>query len=578
MEFAASESLVREALCRIDPPPAGPLTARSRLPRRLTRARPARESSPRATPRCTQSASPAAAAAPAAVGAAASARDGRGREPGAAAGAGRLRGRRRRRRRRGLGRRGRGSRRAAPDEASVRPPDPAQRIRLVEMEIPSFAERFPFAPDSPVQERRARPSTIIPGAVGQAPTSRSRGGPRRPVRAGGGAARTRRYPVCGRPSTRFAVRLRRRPRSQLRVHAADAAEKTNKLRRSYAPPRPRAAMKIAALARPPSPSSVAIAGARRSRGLGDGGGRPPVLRHPPAAPRGAAPRRRTAPGRRVAASTDARIGSRRRGRGAPSCGVGTRPQHRRVGRAPRVRAPAKSVCPCGRPGKSVAFGHRPGAEIAQHAVAQSRLSGPAPRRGLSALRRAARLRRNRARIWVGRAGAQQQRDASWAAAATGDCATSRGVTMATGQGARLGRHVEPPWRSRTSRRCGACQRGSCKKRGPEPTCGSAAPDAVVAVDAGARCVPWQAAHGRASARRRAARARPKPDGAGRSRRSRHSSLLEARSEPAACRAARWSCPPVCVARVCVCAAPRIERFPAQQRRATALAPNEPAEA
>ena len=58
---------------------------------------------------------------------------------------------------------------AAPDE-SIRPPDPVQRMRLVEMEIPSFAERFPFAPDSPVQERRARPSTAGPGAVGRAPT------------------------------------------------------------------------------------------------------------------------------------------------------------------------------------------------------------------------------------------------------------------------------------------------------------------------------------------------------------------------------------------------------------------------
>ena len=58
-----------------------------------------------------------------------------------------------------------------PDEASVRPPDPAQRMRLVEMEIPSFAERFPFAPDSPVQEQRAaRPSTAGPGAAGRAPT------------------------------------------------------------------------------------------------------------------------------------------------------------------------------------------------------------------------------------------------------------------------------------------------------------------------------------------------------------------------------------------------------------------------
>ena len=59
---------------------------------------------------------------------------------------------------------------AAPDEESVRPPDPAQRMRLVEMEIPSFAERFPFAPDSPVQERRARPSTAGPGAASRAPT------------------------------------------------------------------------------------------------------------------------------------------------------------------------------------------------------------------------------------------------------------------------------------------------------------------------------------------------------------------------------------------------------------------------
>ena len=46
--FAASESLVREALCgRIDPPPAGPLTARSQLSEATTARAPSRESSPR---------------------------------------------------------------------------------------------------------------------------------------------------------------------------------------------------------------------------------------------------------------------------------------------------------------------------------------------------------------------------------------------------------------------------------------------------------------------------------------------------------------------------------------------------
>ena len=40
VEFAASESLVREALCgRIDPPPAGPLTARSEALSEATTAR-----------------------------------------------------------------------------------------------------------------------------------------------------------------------------------------------------------------------------------------------------------------------------------------------------------------------------------------------------------------------------------------------------------------------------------------------------------------------------------------------------------------------------------------------------------
>ena len=48
VEFAASESLVREALCgRIDPPPAGPLTARSELSEATTARAPSRESSPR---------------------------------------------------------------------------------------------------------------------------------------------------------------------------------------------------------------------------------------------------------------------------------------------------------------------------------------------------------------------------------------------------------------------------------------------------------------------------------------------------------------------------------------------------
>ena len=43
VEFAASESLVREALCgRIDPPPAGPLTARSELSEATTARAPSR--------------------------------------------------------------------------------------------------------------------------------------------------------------------------------------------------------------------------------------------------------------------------------------------------------------------------------------------------------------------------------------------------------------------------------------------------------------------------------------------------------------------------------------------------------
>ena len=177
--FAASESLVREALCgRIDPPPAGPLTARSELSEATTARAPSRESSPRdaAAVRTVSFDEPPPRHRP---------QSGRPPRPVTAEAVSRA------------------LRRAragyvddadddddgasddedadpvapAPDqetnirqEPNVRPPDPAQRIRLVEMEIPSFAERFPFAPDSPVQERRARPSTAGPGAVGRAPT------------------------------------------------------------------------------------------------------------------------------------------------------------------------------------------------------------------------------------------------------------------------------------------------------------------------------------------------------------------------------------------------------------------------
>ena len=169
--FAASESLVREALCgRIDPPPAGPLTARSELSEATTARAPSRESSPRdaAAVRTVSFDEPPPRHRP---------QSGRPPRPVTAEAVSRAL------------RRARGGYvddaddddgasddedadpvAPAPDEASVRPPDPAQRMRLVEMEIPSFAERFPFAPDSPVQERRARPSTAGPGAAGRAPT------------------------------------------------------------------------------------------------------------------------------------------------------------------------------------------------------------------------------------------------------------------------------------------------------------------------------------------------------------------------------------------------------------------------
>ena len=172
VEFTASESLVREALCgRIDPPPAGPLTARSELSEATTARAPSRESSPRDAPvRTVSFDAPPPRHRP---------QSGRPPRPVTAEAVSRAL------------RRARGGYvddadddddgasddedpdpvAPAPDEASVRPPDPAQRIRLVEMEIPSFAERFPFAPDSPVQERRAaRPSTAGPGAAGRAPT------------------------------------------------------------------------------------------------------------------------------------------------------------------------------------------------------------------------------------------------------------------------------------------------------------------------------------------------------------------------------------------------------------------------
>ena len=167
--FATSESLVREALCgRIDPPPAGPLTARSEALSEATTARaPSRESSPRDAVRTVSFDAPPPRHRP---------QSGRPPRPGTAEAVSRAL------------RRARGGYvddaddddgasddeeadpvAAPPDEERVRPPDPAQRMRLVEMEIPSFAERFPFAPDSPVQERRARPSTAGPGAAGRAP-------------------------------------------------------------------------------------------------------------------------------------------------------------------------------------------------------------------------------------------------------------------------------------------------------------------------------------------------------------------------------------------------------------------------
>jgi len=171
VEFAASESLVREALCgRIDPPPAGPLTARSEALSEATTARaPSRESSPRDAVRTVSFDAPPPRHRP---------QSGRPPRPVTAEAVSRAL------------RRARGGYMddaddddgasddedadpvaAPPDEASVRPPDPAQRMRLVEMEIPSFSERFPFAPDSPVQEQRAaRPSTAGPGAAGRAPT------------------------------------------------------------------------------------------------------------------------------------------------------------------------------------------------------------------------------------------------------------------------------------------------------------------------------------------------------------------------------------------------------------------------
>ena len=173
--FATSESLVREALCgRIDPPPAGPLTARSEALSEATTARaPSRESSPRgsdaAAVRTVSFDEPPPRHQP---------QSGRPPRPVTAEAVSRAL------------RRARGGYvddadddgasddeeadpvAPAPDQVTnVRPPDPAQRMRLVEMEIPSFAERFPFAPDSPVQERRAaRPSTAGPGAAGRAPT------------------------------------------------------------------------------------------------------------------------------------------------------------------------------------------------------------------------------------------------------------------------------------------------------------------------------------------------------------------------------------------------------------------------
>ena len=170
VDFAASESLVREALCgRIDPPPAGPLTARSELSEATTARAPSRESSPRDAVRTVSFDAPPPRHRP---------QSGRPPRPVTAEAVSRAL-----RRARagyvddadddGASDDEDADPVAAPpnEETNVRPPDPAQRMRLVEMEIPSFAERFPFAPDSPVQERRAaRPSTAGPGAAGRAPT------------------------------------------------------------------------------------------------------------------------------------------------------------------------------------------------------------------------------------------------------------------------------------------------------------------------------------------------------------------------------------------------------------------------
>ena len=164
--FAASESLVREALCgRIDPPPAGPLTARSELSEATTARAPSRESSPRNA--CAPSASARRRRGTGPVGAPPPS-NGRGREPGAAAGAG------------GYVDDADDDDGASDDEdadpVAPRPigecqtagPGPANTPRgngdsLVRGAISLCAGLA-------VQERRARPSTAGPGAAGRTPT------------------------------------------------------------------------------------------------------------------------------------------------------------------------------------------------------------------------------------------------------------------------------------------------------------------------------------------------------------------------------------------------------------------------
>ena len=362
MEFAASESLVREALCgRIDPPPAGPLTATVRALRGDdgARAQP-RVVAARRRRRGTHGQLRRAAAAPQpALVSAAAPRDGRGREPCAAAGAGRLRGRRRRRRR-GLGRRGRRTR---------RPRRPMRRVsgrRTRPSEYASWKWRFPRSrSDFPL--RRTRPSRND----GRGPRSRPTPGRRR-IRSRSGC-RSRpapraaaRDPAWSGPSSTAAlqrgraclsagpldpspVRLPRR-RSSQPLHAAEARLRSDRCCCSKNYGASASADGADRNARPPSPSSVATARARRSA-------RPRRPRRPRAfsagtAARGAAgPRPGRAPGRRSRvlycaasgvtsawpAATPTRIGASRRVSDAIAW---TRPTSRA---AQKVRLPVPAV-------------------------------------------------------------------------------------------------------------------------------------------------------------------------------------------------------------------------------------------